>query len=352
MKRSASTRPEAAAPTADDAETRRRSFEADKAAARNLERKKKRVKELETEIATGEAELERRRDELKQDPGGNWAKLAESRQAGASARQARGGRDERMDDPLRRAGRRLVSRALAVLVAVALSGVTAVVAGCSHKATDDGTAPAAARALPPLTLTDETPELMLTWIDDKGVTHVELRPQDVPAPSRALVRVVVSDREDGTHDLFYVADLTAKGDDGSYPTRTLRRHDWEAENREAPRRLPGPHRAPPPPPAGSSGSGPAPFQAQGAATVIIYGASWCGPCHQAADFLKSKGVPYVLKDVETTPGAAAEMQEKLARAGRHGGSIPVIDVRGQILVGFSPGSLAQALSRVPAGTTL
>ncbi len=87
VKRSASTRPEAAAPPADDAgrdgghpqtpEARRRAFEADKASARNLERKRKRVKELEVEIASGEAELERRRDELKQDPGGNWAKLAD-----------------------------------------------------------------------------------------------------------------------------------------------------------------------------------------------------------------------------------------------------------------------------------
>ena len=31
---------------------------------------------------------------------------------------------------------------------------------------------------------------------------------DVPAAGRALVRVVVSDREDGTRDRFYVTDLT------------------------------------------------------------------------------------------------------------------------------------------------
>jgi ATP-binding cassette subfamily F protein 3 len=60
-----------------DADARRRSFEADKARARDLEKKKRRVKELEGEIAAGEAELVRRREELKEDPGGNWAKLAE-----------------------------------------------------------------------------------------------------------------------------------------------------------------------------------------------------------------------------------------------------------------------------------
>ncbi len=96
---------------------------------------------------------------------------------------------------------------------------------------------------------------------------------------------------------------------------------------------------------------PGPGTEQGSSTVIIYGASWCGPCHQAADYLKSKGVPYVLKDVEQMPGAAAEMQQKLARIGRHGGSIPVIDVHGQILVGFSAAALDAALLRLPAGTT-
>lgn len=77
--------------------------------------------------------------------------------------------------------------------------------------------------------------------------------------------------------------------------------------------------------------------------VIIYGASWCGPCHQAQAYLKKRGVPFVEKDIEDDPGAAAEMQKKLQRAGIRGGSIPVIDVKGKILVGFSPGAVDAAL---------
>ncbi len=56
-----------------------------------------------------------------------------------------------------------------------------------------------------------------------------------------------------------------------------------------------------------------------------------------------------MKDIEETPGAAAEMRDKLSRAGNHGGSIPVIDVRGQILIGFSAPSLDRALARASAG---
>lgn len=55
---------------------KKRSFEAAKAAARAMERKKKRIVELEDEIAAGEAELVKMREALKQDPGGDWAKLS------------------------------------------------------------------------------------------------------------------------------------------------------------------------------------------------------------------------------------------------------------------------------------
>ncbi len=77
VKRSASTMPQREATPPQDPEAKRRAFEAERAAARAHERKKRRVKELEDEIARGEAELGRRREELKEDPGGNWAKLAE-----------------------------------------------------------------------------------------------------------------------------------------------------------------------------------------------------------------------------------------------------------------------------------
>ena len=240
----------------------------------------------------------------------------------------------------------------------AILGVALAVAfaapACGKKRSDDGTAPVAAGALSPLTIRDDTPDLMLTWIDEKGDTHVVLHPPDVPAAGRSLVRVVVADREDGTRDLFYVADLTKKSDDGSYATRAMRRRAWEDEIEQ--RRSTYLAKVAPPRPEASGSTAPdrppPPSADRGAYTVIIYGASWCGPCHQAADHLKAKGIPFVMKDIDETPGAAAEMRDKLTRAGRHGGSIPVIDVRGQILVGYSPHSLDAALAKAGAGTML
>ncbi|NUQ78176.1 MAG: ABC-F family ATP-binding cassette domain-containing protein [Polyangiaceae bacterium] len=73
VKRSAATVPT----ETEDPAAKRRAFEAEKAQARALERKKKRVRDLEDEIAKGEEKLEQMREELKKDPMGDWAKLAE-----------------------------------------------------------------------------------------------------------------------------------------------------------------------------------------------------------------------------------------------------------------------------------
>jgi len=55
----------------------RLSFEAQKQISREKERKKKRIKELEDLISAGERDLKEMREKLKEDPGGDWAKLAD-----------------------------------------------------------------------------------------------------------------------------------------------------------------------------------------------------------------------------------------------------------------------------------
>lgn len=248
-------------------------------------------------------------------------------------------------------------RARAILAAVL---AVSLAAPACRKKEDDGTTPVAAGALPELVVRDDAQNLMLTWIDDKGDTHVELHPPDVPPEGRALVRVVVADREEGTKDLFYVVDLGQKRADGGYLAKTMRRTEWEAllekkrEGRLGPPPGPGPA---PAHPTGSAPPGPSPGAPKGTGkyaglTVTIYGAEWCRPCHEAQAYLKSRGVTVVMKDVDNDPAAQRELQQKLAKAGVRGGSIPVIDVRGQILVGYSPSQLEQALAKASSGTML
>ena len=212
----------------------------------------------------------------------------------------------------------------------------------------------ATKALPELKLTEDTPDLMLTWVDAKGDAHAVSKPGDVPAEGRDHVRVVVTTREEGTQDLFYVTNLTNKGNDGTYPVSTMSRREWDnliTERRKALVAPIGSVPAPDNPPEGpSAGTDPAAKAHPGGFTVIVYGASWCNACHQAVAFLKRRKVPVVEKDIEQDPAAEREMRAKLTRAGVHGGSIPVIDVKGKILVGFEPGALEAAVAGAGAVT--
>lgn len=63
--------------------------------------------------------------------------------------------------------------------------------------------------------------------------------------------------------------------------------------------------------------------------ITIYSADWCAFCHAAMDYLDKKGVQYVEKNVETDPANAQEAMDKSGQTG-----IPVIDIDGQIIIGF------------------
>jgi glutaredoxin len=229
-------------------------------------------------------------------------------------------------------------------------------AACKKPAGDkqegSGTTPKAAE-LPPLEVKADTPNLLLTWIDDKGDFHVAQKPADVPTEGRATVRVVVTNREEGTGNLVYVANLDETTATGAYRLKTMPRAAWEelgAGKRKArlealaPSALPSSQ-----PPDGPAADGKSPAAPGGktpatGVVAIIYGADWCKPCHDAERYLKQRGATVIKKNIEDNEVAADEMRKKLARVGRSGASIPVIDIMGQIQVGFSPAALEQALA--------
>jgi glutaredoxin len=232
-----------------------------------------------------------------------------------------------------------VKRLVACLISLAIAGVAP---ACKRSSGATATAdPEAAGVV----LKDDSEGLLLTWIDDKGDFHVETRVADVPLMGRDSVRVVDPNKDEGTHaDRVFVADLRT--------VRPMTRVDFEGLAL-ARREKTGPTLAsagPPPPPTPSSTAGGAetdPGTAHPSArpVVIIYGAEWCGACHEAARYLRSKGIAYVEKDVEKDSGAAREMQQKLARSGQRSGSIPVIDVQGKVMVGFNPQEVDSALGQ-------
>lgn len=63
--------------------------------------------------------------------------------------------------------------------------------------------------------------------------------------------------------------------------------------------------------------------------VTIYSASWCGFCHMAKQYLDKLGVKYKDLDVDHNPEAANDAVNKSGQRG-----IPVIDIAGDIIIGF------------------
>ena len=242
-------------------------------------------------------------------------------------------------------------------LSLALLGAAALSTASCKKPTSDATGASATTPkpseLPPLEVRADTPNLLLTWIDDKGDFHVVQKPSDVPTEGRSTVRVVVTSREEGTGALVYVANLDETTPTGAYRLKTMPRAEWEelgAGKRKARLEALAPSALPSATPPGSepeAGKAPGGAGAKAPASgivAIIYGADWCKPCHDAERYLKQRGATVIKKNIDDNEVAAEEMQKKLARAGRSGASIPVIDIMGQIQVGFSPAALEQALS--------
>lgn len=66
-------------------------------------------------------------------------------------------------------------------------------------------------------------------------------------------------------------------------------------------------------------------------SVTVYSTPSCPYCVMAKDYFKKHGVMYRDVDVSTNREAAQEMIQKSGQMG-----VPVIDIDGEILVGFQP----------------
>lgn len=72
--------------------------------------------------------------------------------------------------------------------------------------------------------------------------------------------------------------------------------------------------------------------------ITVYSATWCAFCHAAMQYFDKLGVQYTKKDVEENPEAGLEA---VAKSGQRG--IPVIDIDGDIIVGFDRPKIDAAL---------
>ena len=170
----------------------------------------------------------------------------------------------------------------------------------------------------------------LTYAGDRGEFKDSTDPSVVPARARGLVRVNLLDGRRPPAGMSYVVNLDGPSAAGVHPLETIRLDMFEelalGRGLSSAVTLPGDLSAPPPPPARD---------------VVVYKTDWCGVCKQLTAYLDKKGVPYVTRDIEKDVGAAAELRAKAEKAGVATGSVPVIDVKGSLMVGFDRERLEQ-----------
>jgi glutaredoxin-like YruB-family protein len=74
--------------------------------------------------------------------------------------------------------------------------------------------------------------------------------------------------------------------------------------------------------------------------VIVYSTTTCPYCVYTKNYLKEKGVPFEDKNVGIDRTAGEEMIKKSGQMG-----VPVIDIDGEIIVGFQPEVFEELLNK-------
>jgi mycoredoxin len=121
------------------------------------------------------------------------------------------------------------------------------------------------------------------------------------------------------------AEIWAKTHPGDARAQEFRRYVIEASENV--------HPVAPPPPKGLAKSN----------RIVVYGTSWCGVCKRARGYLAARGLPFEDKDIEKDARAAVELSNKERAINFHHRGVPVIDVHGKLMDGFSARAIDDAL---------
>jgi glutaredoxin len=129
------------------------------------------------------------------------------------------------------------------------------------------------------------------WQDERGVTHFS----DSPPQEKGTVKMKVQEKEEASERAI---DLRQSADDQLRGRRS---------NRDI--------------------------------QVIMYMTDWCGYCRQAREYLHSLGVNLIEYDIEKDKGKREEMHK------RGGKGVPLIDVEGILIKGYSPELIKSAIEK-------
>lgn len=212
------------------------------------------------------------------------------------------------------------------------------------------------RAVPPAP-TAETPpgeleileiltdgRFLFTYVEPTGAFATTDKPEIIPAPARNVVRVIDPGQTKlkGANTVYTtnVNELLKSGKSGKTAARPMPREAFEtAALAQLPPGASSPRAGQHPPTAPVAAAPSArdagvPTSAPGTPVVTIYGTSWCGACRTAREYFAERKIPFADKDVEQDPAAASELAQKAAKMGIPTDRVPILDVRGRLLLGF------------------
>lgn len=81
-------------------------------------------------------------------------------------------------------------------------------------------------------------------------------------------------------------------------------------------------------------------------SIIVYSTPACPYCRLVKEFLESKGVDYLEKDVSSDEAAGQEMIDKSGQMG-----VPVIEIDGEIVIGFDREKIEKLIKKNYVGNS-
>jgi glutaredoxin len=174
---------------------------------------------------------------------------------------------------------------------------------------------------------------VLTYAAERGAFADTKDPTKVPEEARGLVRVKLLSGDAAPPGTVWVTNLRTPDGEGRYALSTVDREMFEelALGQGLSSEVKLPEGLEPPENVASAGG------------VVVYKTAWCGVCKKLEAYLDRKGVEYEAKDIEQDPSAAAELRAKAGKSGINTSSVPIIDVGGELIVGFDRARLEKLL---------
>jgi len=211
-----------------------------------------------------------------------------------------------------------------------------IVAACHRGAAATAAADAGpADVLPVVRVVPDGGRYIFTWYGPDGKVKDADSLAKIPAAARRQVLVRDLSRSPAALEsdrYLYLADLSKAPPDDGWPTSIVSRYTFEAQDDS---NLPA---------LGEEDDASAGSDGGARPLAIIYGTSWCGACRAAREHFRERHVPFVDKDIEKDPAAERELERKAKRAGLRLGGVPVLDIGGQLMMGFDPTTVDRLLA--------